>query len=99
MCPLKPITSSDLIRRVRHAGIAGQVQASQVMAAFQHYLASEFPQLEKGEVEPLFVRQKQLVVRSFNPALREAVREREIEIVDYLRQSTGVVIERIFWRA
>lgn len=96
---MQPLQSGDFLRRLRQAGIAGQVQASQVLQAFRFYIESEFPEGTAADIEPLFVRGKELVVRSHNPALMQAVKDREGEITRYIMQATRIPLDQIRFRA
>lgn len=93
------ISKGDILKRLRHAGVAGSVQASLVLEAFRLYVQSEFPEVVPQDCEPLFIRNGVLVVKSTNPALMQTLRRHEEQITDYIKQSTGSTVERLQFRA
>lgn len=96
---MQGLTAGDFLKRLRHAGIAGQVQATQALEAFRLYVMSEFPTMTTADFEPLFVRSQQLVVRSTNAAFMQAVKDQEEEILRYIKQATGITVVAIRFRA
>lgn len=96
---MQALSHHDILKRLRHAGIAGPVQASLVLDAFRLYLRSEFPDVTSDECEPLFLRGAVLVVRSTNPALMQRLRDQEANLTSYLNQACGAKIERLQFRA
>lgn len=96
---MQGLTKGDILKRLRHAGVAGPVQASLVLEAFRLYVQSEFPDVMAEECQPLFVRAGALVVKSTNPSLMQALRSQETEITDYIKQATGGVVDRLQFRA
>ena len=96
---MQPLRQGDILKRLRHAGIAGPVQASLVLDAFRLYVRSEFPEVTADECEQLFVRGTVLVVRSTNPALMQRLRDQEADITDYINRACGGQVERLQFRA
>lgn len=96
---MQGLSKGDILGRLRHAGVAGSVQASLVLEAFRLYVQSEFPDIDSKDCEPMFVRSGVLVVRSTNPALMQTLRRQEGEIADFIKQSTGSAIQRLQFRA
>lgn len=96
---MQGLSKGDFMRRLRHAGVAGSVQASLVLEAFRLYIQSEFPDIEAAECEPLFMRNGVLVIKSTNPALMQTLRRQEDDLIAYIKQSTGSGIERLQFRA
>ncbi len=93
------ISKGDILKRLRHAGVAGSVQASLVLEAFRLYVQSEFPEATPVDCEPLFIRSGVLVIRSTNPAVMQTLRRHEDQITDYIKQATGTTVERLQFRA
>lgn len=96
---MQPLLHSDIQQRLRHAGIAGPVQASLVLEAFRLYVRSEFPDVTTAECEPLFVRDQVLVIRSTNPGLMQTLRDQQADIAAYIAQTSGTTITRLQFRA
>jgi len=95
---MRTISRGDFLSRLRKAGVAGKVQATQALEAFRLYMASEFPDIALTDCEPLFVQDKILVVRSRNAALQQTLAEREAEIGQFITQSAGITVEHIRFR-
>lgn len=96
---MQSLSQGDIVKRLKHAGIAGTVQASMAVEAFRLYLQSEFPEATTAECEPMFVRDSVLVIRSTNPALMQTLREQEADIARYIEQVCGSAITRLQFRA
>lgn len=96
---MRGLSQGDLLGRLRHAGIAGQVRASQAKEAFLLYLASEFPDVPSTTIEPLYVREHVLTVRCTSPALTQQLHEQEVEICQYVTAATGMKVEKLTFRA
>lgn len=96
---MQSLSQGDIVKRLKHAGIAGTVQASMAVEAFRLYLQSEFPEVTTTECEPMFVRDSVLVIRSTNPALMQTLREHEPDIARYIEQVCGSAITRLQFRA
>lgn len=96
---MQGLTAGDFLKRLRQAGIAGQVQATQALEAFRLYVMSEFPTMTAADFEPLFVRSQQLIVRSTNAAFMQAVKDQEEDILRYIKQATGITVIAIRFRA
>lgn len=95
---LRAITKGEVLGRLRKAGVAGKVQATQALEAFRLYMSSEFPDIAKTDYEPLFVQDKVLVIRSHNAALQHALAEQEMEITHYITQTAGITVQRLRFR-
>lgn len=92
---MQAITRGDVLRRLRKAGVAGKVQATQALEAFRLYMASEFPEVALTDYEPLFVHDKTLVIRSRSAALQHSLSEHETEISKYITQAAGITVHRL----
>lgn len=92
------ITRGDVLRRLRKAGVAGKVQATQALEAFRLYMMSEFPDVATTDYEPLFVHDKTLVIRSHSAALQHILSEQEADISRYITQAAGITVQHIRFR-
>lgn len=95
---MKKLTTGDLYKPLNKSGVTGAIKASQVLEATKLYIQSEIPTTEYTHLEPLFVRGKVMVVKSSSPALSQLLKVREDDLLEYLKQATGVEIERIQFR-
>lgn len=95
---MQSITSADFYKQLNRLGITGAVKASQALEAFKLFLQSELPDAVP-DCEPLYLRHGVLVVRSSNSAVMNALRDKQSEVIDFIRSSAGVKIDRIQFRA
>ncbi|MDP3971055.1 MAG: DciA family protein [bacterium] len=92
---MQKLSNKDLMYQLNRAGITGAVKASQVMEAAELYIKSELPTINKTDLQPLFLRQGVLMVKSSSPALSQLLKDRERDILEFINQSTGSKVMRI----
>lgn len=95
MSGLQPFSLHDIKRSLNKAGIAGAVQASQVVDAAKLFIASELPETIQGQLEPMSVRSGVLIIKTTSPALSQLLDERKEELFTYIEQVTQQRIQRI----
>ena len=95
---LQALSAGDITKRLRKAGIAGQVVSSQAMEAFKLYVRSELPSGTDELCKPLFIRDKVLVVQTSSAAMMQALKDHQDAVIQFVQQSTGMQLERIQFR-
>lgn len=95
---MRGLSQGDFLGRLRHAGIVGQVRASQVKEAFRLYVASEFPDVPANTIEPLYVREGCLVIRCTSAAATQQLHNQGEELCHYLSLATGMTITKMAFR-
>ncbi len=94
---LTAVSRNDIIKRLNHSGLSGKVQATQVVEAAKLFFNSELPSITEL-VEPLYLRQSTLILRSRNSIAAAEVKAKEPELIQYLNQSCGTAIQRLYFQ-
>lgn len=96
---LQRLSINDIFHQLNKSGLGQGVKASQALEAFGLYIQGELPQIEKDQVEPLFVRHRALMVRTHVPAVAQLLKDHEEEITKYITDATGVQVDQLRFRA
>lgn len=92
---LKKLSKKDIFRQLNETGLTGGVRASQVVEAARLYIQSELPKSADGQLEPKYMRDHVLIVKSVNSNHSQALKEHEGDLFKFVKQATNIELQRL----
>ena len=94
---LRAVSRYDILKRLNRAGVAGSVQAAEVLQAVQLFVASELPEAINS-IEPLYVKDYTIVVRSHSAVAAQALKQRQEELLQSINKACNTKITQLYFR-